>query len=135
MDHTLRKLDFDFFGHGKHKITLDKFFNLEKCLLLDVRSKEETIAFPLKIQIYPNVSVQNIPLNEIPDRIEEVSQDQFIGIFCSGTFRSSVAYTYLVSNGFSEICIIENGYVSLTEAMKPGKLFKSLQTQKFNKDK
>ena len=39
MEQVLKSLTLDYFGNGKHKISPEKFFDMEKGLLLDVRSK------------------------------------------------------------------------------------------------
>ena len=41
MDNTLKKMDLDFCGNGKHKISLEKFIESENILFLDVRDKAE----------------------------------------------------------------------------------------------
>lgn len=38
MEQVLKSLTLDYFGNGKHKISPEKFFDMEKSLLLDVRS-------------------------------------------------------------------------------------------------
>lgn len=127
MEQVLRSLTLDFFGKGKHKISPDKFFEIENGFLLDVRSKEEAGSFSIKMKFHPNIVCINIPTNEIPDRINEIPKDKSIAVFCSGTARSAIVYAYLLSKGFTDVRIVEGGYSTLTDALKPGKVLKVVQ--------
>lgn len=52
MEKMLKKLTLDFFGKGKHKISPEKFFDMENGLLLDVRSKEEAGSISIKMEYH-----------------------------------------------------------------------------------
>ena len=130
MEQILKNLTLDFFGEGKHKISPEKFFEIENGFLLDVRSKEEAASILIKMELHPNIESKNIPVNEIPDRIDEISKEKFIAVFCSAGVRSAIVYAYLLSKGFSNVRILEGGYPALTEALKPGKVLKVLKSQK-----
>ena len=52
MEQVLRNLTLEFFGTGKHKISPDKFFEIENGFLLDARSKEEAGSISIKVN-YP----------------------------------------------------------------------------------
>ncbi len=130
MEQVLRKLTLEFFGKGKHKISPEKFFGTEDGFLLDVRSKEEADSISINMKIHPNIESGNIPVNEIPDRINEIPKDKPVAIFCPANVRSAIVYAYLMSKGFSDIRIIEGGYSALTEALKPGKVLKATQRGK-----
>ena len=130
MEQVLKILTLDFFGKGKHKISPDKFFEIENGLLLDVRSKEEAGSFSIKMKYHPNIVCINIPTNEIPDRINEIPKDKSIAVFCSGTARSAIVYAYLLSKGFSDIHIVVSGYPALTDALMPGKILKVIQDKR-----
>jgi len=41
--------------------------------------------------------------------------------------RSAIAYAYLLEQGFSEARILEGGYATLVEALKPGRVLDVLQ--------
>ncbi|ACL06407.1 rhodanese-like domain-containing protein [Desulfatibacillum aliphaticivorans] len=127
MEQVLKKLTLEFFGKGKHKITPQKFFEMENAFLLDVRSKEEADSIPIAMKAHPNIEAKNIPVHEIPDRLDEAPKNKPIGVFCPANVRSAIAYAYLLSKGFSDVRIIEGGYSDLTDALKPGPLLKSLQ--------
>ena len=128
MEQVIRSLTLEFFGKGKHKISPDKFFETKNGFLLDVRSKEESDSISIRIKLHPNIECKNIPINEIPDRIHEIPQDKFIGVFCPATVRSAIVYAYLLSKGLSDVRIIEGGYSVLTDALKPGKVLKIIQS-------
>ena len=127
MDEILPKLTFEFFGTGKHKISPEKVLEMKDCILLDVRSREEAESLSFNLKFYPNVKCINIPVNEMPNRINELSEDKSIAIFCSGSVRASIVYSYLLSKNFSDIKIVVGGYSVLTDALKPGKIFKHIQ--------
>jgi rhodanese-related sulfurtransferase len=125
MEQVLRKLTLAFFGEGKHKVSPDKFFEMEDGFLLDVRSREEADSISIAMKTHPNIESKNIPVHEIPDRLNEVPKDKPIGIFCPANVRSAITYAYLLSKGFSAVRIIEGGYADLTEALKPGPVLKA----------
>ena len=125
MDSTLRKFDLAFLGTGKHKFSDEKFLEKENSIFLDVRSKEEieTLCFNLK---YFNIDVINIPINELPDRLNELPKDKIIGTFCSSRTRAAWAYNYLLSKGFDKAIWIDATNESLATLLKPGKIFKRI---------
>ena len=97
---------------------------------MDVRSKEESDSISIKMKFHRNIECKNIPTNEISDRIHEIPQDKFIGVFCPANVRSAIVYAYLLSKGLSDVRIIEGGYTALTDALKPGKVLKIIQSNK-----
>lgn len=126
MEQVLEKLTLEFFGKGKHKIEPEKLLQLEDACLLDVRSKEEAGAVSINMKCIPNLECRNIPVNEIPARIQEIPQGKPIGIFCPANVRSAIVYAFLLSKGFSSVFIVEGGYAALTDAIKPGKILKMI---------
>lgn len=127
MDKLMRKFTLDFWAKGKHKITPEKFVEIEKCFLIDVRSREEFDSLSIKMKAYFNVECKNIPVDEVPDKINEIPQDIPIGVFCPGDIRSAIVYAYLLANGFSDVRIISGGYSALSDLIKPGKILKKIQ--------
>ena len=130
MEHVLKSLTLKFFGKGKHKISPDKFFEIENGLLLDVRSKEEAGSVSINLKFHPDIVCINIPINEIPDRIHEIPEDKSIAVFCPANIRSAIVYAYLLSKGFHDIRVMDGGYSALTDALKPGKVLKVVQRAK-----
>ena len=102
---------------------------MENCILLDVRSKEEADSISIKMDFHSNVKCINIPINKIPDRLHEIPKGKSIGVFCSSDVRPAIIYAYLLSKGFSDVRIVEGGYYALTEALKPGKVLKAVQSK------
>ena len=130
MEQVLRSLTLDFFGKGKHKISPEVFFEKDNAIFLDVRSKEEAETLEFKLKHHSDIKSINIPVDKIPDEIDKLSKDKFIGIFCPGSVRSTVVYAYLLSKGFSDVRIIMGGYSALTEALKPGKVLQAIAVAK-----
>jgi len=127
MEQILKTLTLDFFGKGKHKISPEKLFDSENVFLLDVRSKEEAGSVSIEMNFHSNIKSKNIPINEIPDRINEIPKEKFVAVFCPANVRAAIAYAYLLSKGFPEVKILEGGYSALTEAINPGKVLKALK--------
>ena len=129
IENVMRSLTFEFFGGGKHKIKPSEFLAKDNALFLDVRSKEEanTLSFEL---LHHKIPVLNIPITEVPDRLEEIPKDRFIGVFCSSGVRSSIVYIYLRSKGYDNVLILEGGYNSVAEEFKPGILLKTIKSKK-----
>ena len=130
MDQVLKQLTLEYFGKGKHKISPNAFFEIEDGFLLDVRSREEANSISIAMNTHPNIESKNIPVDEIPDRLNEVPKNKPIGVFCPANVRSAITYAYLLSRGFSDVRIIDGGYADLTEALKPGPVLKALQRRK-----
>ena len=124
MEQLLRDMTLEFFGSGKHKISPDNLLEIKNVFLLDVRTKEEYESISIKLGVHSNIECKNIPLNQLPDRIDEIPKERFVAIFCPANFRSSMTYFYLLSKGFTNIRILEGGYAALTDAVMPGKLLK-----------
>jgi rhodanese-related sulfurtransferase len=130
MEQILKSLTLDFFGQGKHKLTPERLFEMENAILLDVRSKEEAGSISIKMGYHLNIECKNIPVNEVPDKINEIPKEKFIAVFCPANVRSAVVYAYLLSKGFLDVRILVGGYSALTDALKPGKVLKVVQGEK-----
>ncbi len=133
LDDLLRSMDLEFFGNGKHKIKPSCHLTSENAIFLDVRSKEEFET--LAISLYHHIPVVNIPVCEIPDRIDEIPKDKKIGIFCSSGTRATMVYVYLRLHGFSSdnIKILEGGYSALIPELTPGKILNQIISNKSSK--
>ncbi len=118
----LRSMTFDFFGGGKHKISPANHFKSENSIFFDVRSSIEHEAISFKL--LHHMPVLNIPIEEIPDRLNEIPKDKLVGIFCSSGIRSTLVYLFLRMNGYDNARIITGGYSSISEELMPGKLIK-----------
>jgi rhodanese-related sulfurtransferase len=122
MDQVLKGMTLDFFGKGLHKTTPEKLLEMEHSVFLDVRTDEEIDSFAFSLKLHPNVQSLHIPINEIPDRINEISKDTLVGVFCPQQVRASMVYAYLLSKGYRQVKVVEGGYAAMTDALKPGKL-------------
>jgi rhodanese-related sulfurtransferase len=127
LERVIKSMNFDFFGKGEHKIDIDSFLKKEDSVLLDVRSIEETSTVKLVLKNY--LPVHEIPLCELPNELNQLPADKFIGIFCSSGVRSAIAFAYLKSKGFANVRMIEGGYMQFMEAVMPGKVFKHLKNK------
>lgn len=126
IEQVISKMDFQYFGTGQHKIEADAFLQKEDAVFLDVRAIEEVKT--VKLSLSHHCKVIEIPTNEIPARINEIPKDKFIGVFCSAGVRATVIFAYLKSKGFENVKIIPGGYAPLMEAIKPGKLYKKINS-------
>ena len=122
MDATLKKMTLAYCGSGLHKISAEKFLEKENALFLDVRAREEveTLRFDFR---HFNIETVNIPVDELPDRWEELPRNRFIGAFCSSGTRAAWAYIYLLSKGL-DVRWIAAGNEDLAILLKPGKIYK-----------
>ncbi|SDL50295.1 Rhodanese-related sulfurtransferase [Maridesulfovibrio ferrireducens] len=119
-DDVLTEMDFDFISSGQHAISVEgvrKALGNDHFIFLDVRTELEQgyMVFPF---------ATNIPLHELPKRINELPKDKFIILFCTSIFRSAVAYTYLRANGFDEVKGLTASMENLVGIFKPGPLAK-----------
>ncbi len=126
-DTILQSMTFDFFSTGKHKTSFNDLLSAENPVFLDVRTQEEfdTLSFPL-IQHMP---VLQIPIAEIPVRLQEIPKDKTVGVFCASGIRSSIAYYYLQAQGYSNVRIIEGGCTELVSCLKPGMIRKQISAK------
>jgi len=127
MEQILKDFTFDFFAQGKHKLTPEQLLQMDSAILLDVRSNPEVEAISINMSCFTNIQCKNIPLDELPNRLEELSKHDFIAVFCPANVRSSIAYTFLWNKGYTLIKILEGGYPAITEVIKPGTLLKLMK--------
>ena len=126
IEQVISKMDFQYFGTGQHKIEPDAFLQKEDVIFLDVRAKEEMETVQLNLRYH--CSVLEIPTDEIPQRINEIPKDKFIGLFCSAGIRATIIFAYLKSKGYENVKIIPGGYAPLMQAILPGKLYKKINS-------
>jgi rhodanese-related sulfurtransferase len=117
---VLREMDIEFLVSGEYGILVEeaaKFLDHPHFLFLDVRTKEERdhLAFPFAL---------HIPINELPDRMDEVPRDKFIITFCLTGFRGVLAYAYLRTQGIDEVKALKGRLDNLAGAMTPGRFYK-----------
>ncbi len=122
LDELLKEMDIAFFGTSQHGVGPDGTAALIKnkdVFFLDVRTHEEYkfLQFPF---------THHIPLNELPDRLEEVPKDKLIITFCSSIVRAAIAYTYLLEKGYEKVKIFLGTSEQLATLLKPKPVYKNL---------
>lgn len=113
-----REMDFEAFGTGGFATPAQALPNLIKnnVFMIDLRSAEEVAHLSLPFSV-------NIPLNKLPERLEEIPKTGLIVLFADGPWRASVGLAYLTAKGFDEISIIPPGLPEMLKTLKPGPLF------------
>lgn len=66
----------------------------------------------------------HIPINELPERWQEVPADQPVATFCSSVTRAVMAWAYLQLRGLDQARILDAGYEDLAAELKPGKVYR-----------
>lgn len=74
----------------------------DKVVLLDVRD-------PWEFEICRLPGSVNIPMNEIPERAQELNQEARTVVICHFGMRSLEVSTYLEESGFKDISNLEGG--------------------------
>ena len=120
----LKQSNLEFFGTSQHKVMPENLPEISDVLLLDVRSREEFAALNFPFGILPNVTFMHIPIDELPDRMDEVLRGQNVVVFCPSNFRSTLAYAYLKLCGQKSVRILSGGYSGLADSLMPGKVYK-----------
>ena len=128
MDKALKKMDLAFCGAGKHVINFEKFLTQKGAIFLDVRSKEECDTLRYNFDLF-SIKVIEIPIEELPDRINELPKGKLIGTFCSSKTRASWAYIYLIAKGYEKVKWISAGNEDIGALLKPGRIFKQINEQ------
>ncbi len=123
MENTLKQMNLEFCGSGKHKITAEKFLETKNTLFLDVRDKKEVEAITFDFKIF-GIDTINIPIDELPDRLNELPKNKLLFSFCSSGTRSAWAYIYLLSKGFN-VKWLDASNEDLAKLLKPGRIFKA----------
>ena len=124
MENTLKQMDLAFLGTGKHKISVEKLFETENVVFLDVRDKKEGEVINFNLEMF-GIETLQIPINELPDRLNELPKNKLITCFCSSGTRSAWAYIYLFSKGYNTKWLAASNE-DLAALLKPGKVFKAL---------
>jgi rhodanese-related sulfurtransferase len=125
MEEALRRMNLEFCGSSEHKITLDKLWEVKDAFFLDVRDEAEVRALRFDLEMF-GIPTKNIPIHQLPDRVNELPKDRLIVCFCSSGTRSAWAYIYLFSQGFRTKWL-EATNAELAAALKPGKVLKAVK--------
>ena len=120
-DELLKNFDLEFFGSGRHKISVEKAlesFRDNKAFIVDVRTKEEASHVRFDFAL-------NIPVSDIPDRLAEIPEDKTVIVFCSSVVRAAIVYTYLRLKEYSDVKILTAGLSEIAGCLKPGYVLKT----------
>ncbi len=120
----LKECNLEYFGKSKHKVMPPSLDELSSALLLDVRSREEFTSLSIPLGLHSNIQFMHIPIDELPDRVDELPKEKNIVVFCPSNFRSTLAYAYLKMLGHQSVRILSGGYQGLTDILMPGKVYK-----------
>lgn len=123
MEEALKTMDLTFLGNGKHKISLEKFFETENILFLDVRDIKEVQILNFNLSLLGIETIQ-IPINELPNKLSELPKNKQIACFCSSGTRSAWAYIYLFSKGYN-VKYLDASNEDLAKMLKPGRIYKT----------
>ncbi len=74
----------------------------ELWLLLDVRE-------PWELEIARVEGTLDIPMSEIPERLNEIDRDRPVAVMCHGGVRSARVATYLTQQGLQQVANIAGG--------------------------
>jgi len=96
-------------SQGKEMIDRGEVF------ILDVRTPEEYAAGHINGSTL--LAVQDIPAQELDNRLKEIPKDRKILVYCRTGHRSTQASKILVENGFAEVYNMQGG---ITEWNKAG---------------
>jgi len=116
MDFTSYLKSFDYAERKNMKIDLKTFLRLHlngKTQFIDVRFPEEFEAWSVGF-------AKNIPLNELPDRLNELDKSKIIVTACPHYDRASIARQYLTLNGYNSKYLVE-GLLGLIEYLRGDK--------------
>lgn len=84
-----------------------------KIQLIDIRFQEEYKAWRMGFGV-------NIPLNELPARLDELEKDKIIVTACPHKDRAGLAMAFLRTKGFQSKYLVD-GLVGLTEYLRGDK--------------
>lgn len=81
-----------------------------EAVLVDIRFPEEKQAWDMNFGLH-------IPLNELPNRLNELPKDKIIVTACPHMDRSNIAMVYLRTQGYTSRYLVD-GLVGLTELLR-----------------
>lgn len=115
MDTILTEMEFDALATGEFTISPEGVKNVignKNVQLLDVRTDEEAAYSPFPF-------AKHIPINQLPDRIDEIASDAITITFGSSSFQSTVAFFYLRQSGMETVKTMVGGTEDLVTLLKP----------------
>ncbi len=119
MDSLLKEMDFETLGSGEFLASPDAVRSVaanKRACVLDVRTDVEASHLQ-----YPFTT--HIPLNLLPERVQEVPDDKLIIVLAGTPFQAAVGYYYLRQAGLDEVKTYVAGSEALATALKPSPLY------------
>lgn len=118
MDTILTEMEFEALATGEFTISpegVQKVIGNKHVQLLDVRTDEEVAYSPFPF-------AKHIPINQLPDRMDEIVGDAITVTFGSSSFQSAVAFFYLRQSGMETVKTMVGGTDDLVKLLKPAPL-------------
>lgn len=97
----------------------------KKAVLIDIRFKEE-------FQVWNMPFSKNIPLNELPNRLDELPKDKLIITACPHNDRANIARIYLKTKGYN-VRYLSDGLLKVTNYLRGDNAVEFLQELKKDK--
>lgn len=86
--------------------------NDEDFQLIDVREADE--------YAFANISGELIPMNSIPDRVDEISRDKKVIVMCRSGKRSAHIVAYLMKvHNFTDVVNLKGGILAYSDEIDP----------------
>ena len=104
---------FDYSERKEMKIKLNELIELlkeDKVEIIDIRFKEEVETWNINF-------IKSIPLNELPNRLDELNKNKIIVTTCPHYDRAAIARHYLTLQGFRSKYLVE-GLLGFTEFLR-----------------
>ncbi|KFL33128.1 MULTISPECIES: rhodanese-like domain-containing protein [unclassified Sulfurospirillum] len=98
-----------------------------KAILVDIRFREE-------FEVWHMNFAKNIPLNELPKRLNELPKDKLIITACPHNDRSNIARLFLVQNGYNAQ-YLNDGLLKTADFLRGDNAKEFLDEYKRNKEK
>ncbi|GAY17881.1 rhodanese-like domain-containing protein [Mycobacterium sp. shizuoka-1] len=89
----------------------ERMADVPELQLVDVRNPGETAAGMIPGAI-------NIPVGQLPDRVDELDPRKPTVVYCAGGYRSSVAASLLRGRGFADVSDVLGGYGAWAETVQ-----------------
>jgi len=108
--------NFDYAERKAMKITSEELIPLlmqGKAQLIDIRFKEEFEAWHMGI-------AHNIPLNELPEHLDEIDKDKIIVTACPHKDRAILGRVFLTLNGYQAKYLVD-GLMGLADVLRGDK--------------
>jgi rhodanese-related sulfurtransferase len=115
-------LSFDYEARVEMKASPQELVQLlkqDKAQLIDIRFKEEFEAWHMGSAI-------NIPLNELPKRLNEIDKNKIIVTACPHKDRAIIAMVFLKTKGF-HAKYLKDGLISMAELLRGDKAKEFIQ--------